>query len=150
MGGAGPCSGWGVIYTSTDGVIWTWQTMGQTMYEVIWDSKQFVTVGGMISRLTGGVILSSPDGISWKDLPVVAHSDETTFNTISYSGDLYIVLGRGVEWGGSYKEFGFLLTSNDGKVWNTQYLPPAFYSLSDITWGNNQFVVVGSEIWTSP
>lgn len=124
----------GDILTYPDGLQWTNRLPGvnSRLLGVVWENNRFVAFGDY-------VILMSADGISWvvgtNNGVTVAEIDGVTFGDNKFIG----ISGRNI------------LSSSDGVGW-TSTNPGLGRTLLGITWGNNQYVAVGSEgaILTSP
>ncbi len=160
------------VASSTDGISWT-QISTNAYASVVWDGAQYIGVGNSTKSGT------SPDGITWTDhnLPanfnlqkvIIAHNgnyiavgdlgdiltsiDANTWvqntpttaklNGIAASTTTTFIVGAN----------GTALSSPDLLTWTQQTLPNlGVKELTDIVFGNNQFVAVGtaSLIYTSP
>ncbi|MCB1768490.1 MAG: hypothetical protein KDJ31_02130, partial [Candidatus Competibacteraceae bacterium] len=96
-----------------------------------WGNGQFAVVGR-------GVILTSPDGVTWT--PHDSGVFETYDTGITWGNDQFLVVTQG----------GAILISSNGVAW-TRIDEPVSRSLSGITWSGSQFVAVGTgTILTSP
>ncbi len=138
----------GAILTSPDGGIWTSQNSGTTRFVsltgVTWGGGKFVAVGGdgsveLPDFGPGGIILTSPDGVTWtrQNGGTGLHA----LNAVTWNGSQFVAVGEGST----------ILTSPDGINW-TKQIPAIAMSLLGVTWGGGQFVAVGwlSTIQTSP
>jgi hypothetical protein len=149
-------SGFGLIQTSSDGMAWTeYKTANWTPLQSVAfgqnlsadQAGQFVTVGyanGGGDFGGGGVILTSPDGMTW---------------TARYSNTLAILssvaFGNNLSAGqvGQFVAVGSdlaIVRSTDGINWNKANSGNG--NLTSVTYGDNKFVAVGSSgaILTSP
>jgi Tfp pilus assembly protein PilV len=118
----------GDILTSTDGTNWTRRSSpAHTQFsKVIWAGNRFIAVGH------NGVIVRSLDGINW-------------FQSTSNTGDyLTSVAWNGQQFVATGQNWNTILTSPDGVNWSndTQQNPLSGIILSDVTWGNNRFIIV--------
>jgi hypothetical protein len=107
---------------------------------VAWSGNQFVAV----ATGSGGKILTSADGISWR------------WRSSGTTNDLL-----GIVWGGNqfvaFDGLGSILKSSDGISWSSQTISSQV--MYDITWGDSQFITCGGygavcrssdgNIWTS-
>lgn len=104
---------------------------------VAWCGTQFVAVAGMTG--VGGIIITSPDGITWK-----AKAPGTFgLNGVARFGTQSAVVAVGV--------VGTILTSPDGATWTPQTSGTAA-NLDWAAWSGTQLVAVGASgtILTSP
>ena len=161
------------IASSADGI--TWNQISTNAYaSVIWDGAQYVGVGNSTKSGT------SPDGITWTDhnLPanfnlqkvIIAHNG--SYIAVSTLGDILTSVDantwtqqasptssvlNGIAASASTTVIvgadGVALASTNLTTWTQQTLPNlGVKELTDIVFGNNQFVAVGSAslIYTSP
>ena len=127
-------AGFGVVYTSPDGVAWTLQNGGSRVqgFDITWDGSQFLAVG-----FTS--IFRSPDGATWQeqylDFP------RNGFVSVAASGSRFVITGSN----------GLVLDSPDAATWTSQ-TTGEFRGLTDIIWNASLFVAVGHDhtIRTSP
>jgi photosystem II stability/assembly factor-like uncharacterized protein len=91
----------------------------------------FVAVG------TGGVILSSQDGVNWESSSI----SSDYFNGVTFADNKYVVVGNG----------GAVYTSSNASYWVSES-STTVEELFEVTYGNNLFVSVGCHgtIITSP
>ncbi len=101
------------------------------LYSVIYGKDQFVSVG------TKGLILTSPDGITWKIMKSGITKD---LMSVTYANDIYIAVG----------DKGAILTSIDAINWTEKESGSTRY-FSSIAYGKNEFVIAGEygHIFTS-
>ncbi|MBI2926929.1 MAG: hypothetical protein HYY24_14635 [Verrucomicrobia bacterium] len=121
----------GTLMTSKDGVTWSQRSLGislanTTLRDISFGNETFVAVGW---RSGHGVVLSSPDGLSWVK---TFTSTNKPVDGVVYAKDKFAVVG----------DFGTILTSNDGVAW-TQRNSGTTSFLIDIAFGNGVFVAVG-------
>jgi len=115
------------ILTSTDAVNWLKRDPGTQvtgyLFGVAYGNGLFAAVGG-------STILTSQDGVSWKDSGLL---DQGPLFAIAYGDNRFVAVGSG----------GAILTSTDGLTW-VRGQRGTTDRLSAITYGNGQFVAVGS------
>lgn len=89
-----------------------------------WGGGKFVAVG------TGGVVLTSPDGVSW-----FKHHSGTGqhLHEVAWSGNRFVAVGLG----------GTIIISTDGIHWSTIPCPAPSQNLRSVTWSGLRFVAVG-------
>ena len=134
-GGQYVAVGWaGLILTSTDVATWSHQLPTSaasrlSLSDVVWDSGQFVAVGGYGSSAccpNSSVILTSPDGDTW----TVRTSGLTSpIQSIIWTGSQFVAASRDG-----------IITSDDGETWTIRHSEGGGNS---ITWTGSKFVVVG-------
>lgn len=168
----------GHILTSIDGVNWTITSTieNASLRQIIWSGSHFVAVGFLFGYggLDTGLILTSPDGVTWTSRN--AGGGANRLYGIAWSGTQFVTVGSGgtilssadgiswtvrnsgntnalynVAWSG----FNFvavqtnqtILKSPDGITWTTISPESIFtgYPLNDITWSGNQFLAVGDD-----
>lgn len=125
----------GSVRTSTDLRVWTDRVGIANQYDVAWDGRQFVSVGG------GFVVSTSPDGISWTVRPLP-----------DAVGSLGAVVGSGSKWV-AVGERGSIASSVDGITWANRGLNiTGFTRLKMVIWTGAQFVAAGESglLATSP
>lgn len=109
--------GWGsTIATSPDGVTWTMRSSpslySPDLHGVVWSGTQFVAVGGYgpagyeSRKYVGGIVLTSPDGVTWVPRTVDAPCD---LMSVAWSGTQFIAVGFNGE----------IISSTDGVTWTT-------------------------------
>jgi len=153
----GDAAGKAIVLGSADGAAWSVQFRSSEMFvvssmlsKVIWTGTQFVAVGEerFVSVeptwVPWGLILTSPDGITWtqrarRTIELGDWSAESAMSSVAWSGSLLVAVGiyhSSAAW-----------TSNDAETWTRIDVPAAPASrhvLRDVTWGNGRFVAVGS------
>jgi hypothetical protein len=114
------------------GTTWTLRNLGNSLYGVAYGNGLFVAVG------LGGIILTSPDGVSW-----TGQTSGTGYSLsgVAYGNGLFVAVGYG----------GTILTSPDGETW-TRRTSGTSNGLFGVTYENGTFVAVGDRgtILTSP
>jgi len=127
--GGGGGSGRGV---GTVGTTWTQRTwQGNSLFDVTYGNGLFVAVG------SGGIILTSPDGVSWT---LRNSGTSRDINGVAYAKGLFVAVG----------ERGTIVTSPDGVTWTAGALPTS-RGFWGVAYGNGLFVAVGGgTILTSP
>ncbi len=124
----------GAIYTSGDGVDWTWRNSGTNypLYDVVYGGGVFVAVGA------AGTVLTSSDGIAW-----ISQSSAISglISGLTFGRDIFVAVG----------DQGQVLTSSNGAVWTIRNSGTQ-QGLRKVVFGKNTFVVVGTggAILTSP
>jgi hypothetical protein len=160
---------YGILYSSTDGIVWTKQNSGTTknLGPMVWAGGRFVMVG------QSGSIFVSPDGIKWTALPVTISNN---LLNIAFEGSMMVVTGTtglimyssdaGVSWnrvttGLSDHMFGLaagrpgfvvggsgqnapILFSEDGKRWLVVYKSKTAQTFGAVYWDGDKFIVGGS------
>ncbi len=126
----------GAIATSHDGVAWTFRLSGVQavgLRSVAYGNHTFVAVGvdkGVHNNgYYGGVILISPDGVTWTKSLDTANQ----FSAVTYNSGTFVAVG----------DKGTILTSPDGATW-TPGNSGTDESLFGIAYGNGIFVTVGT------
>ena len=117
--------GYGVIYTSSDGITWTKRDIGGTnpLGCIAYGNNILVVVGAY------GTILTSLDGITWTERE---SGTAKTFYAITYANNTFMVVG----------ESGGIFTSPDGTTW-TERDSGMTNPLYAVAYGNNRFVAGG-------
>ncbi len=118
-----------VILSSPDGINWVERYTGSGhLYDIAWNGKQYVAVGGNMED-HAGVILTSPDGASWTKQDT---SSIPMLLGINWNGNQFTAAGAGNS----------IITSLDGFSWEKHYTGVEVL-LYDITWNGSQFIAVG-------
>lgn len=112
------------IATSSDGVVWTFQTKFTQLHGVTWTGTQFIAVGFY------GVILTSPDGVTWTSVAPTNNS----INGMTRTPTLWVAVGRG----------GSIITSPDGITWTARNSGIPTEDIMSVVWTGNQLVASGS------
>jgi uncharacterized membrane protein len=112
------------------GTTWTVRNLGDFLFGVTYGNGLFVAVGD------GGVILTSPDGVSWTRR---ASGTSEWLRGVTYGNGLFVAVGLG----------GTILTSPDGVSW-TRRTSGTGNPLIGVTYGNGLFVAVGEAAPSSP
>lgn len=126
-------SNWvGIIYTSTNGTTWTQRRrQGGVLRKVATGNGTFVAVGD------GGLILSSPDGITWTPR---TSGITRVLNGVAFGGGVFVAAG--------YQNSvpGVILTSPDGTSWTDTSSGTNFgnsQGFYDVDWCNDRFLGSG-------
>lgn len=162
-------AGEAIAMTSADGAAWTVRLrLGQCsvsgcaapakLSKVIWTGTQFVAVGDELlsTKETYAVILTSPDGIGWTqhaagtialETELLRSFSDPLMTSVAWSGTQLIAVGRDAV---ALDPTAWRSTA-EAEVWTaTAPLPPEavwMIPLSDVTWGNGRFVIVGPPGW---
>jgi len=138
VGDAKAPSAWeSYLYRSTDGVLWQQLAVSNDndnlwLRGVAYGSGHYVLAG---MRFGGGdgVLFHSTDGERWDELPV-ATGAPSGLSDVVFTGGRFFALST----------FRTLLTSTDGTTWTTIDLGTQTVGPNDVTFGNGQFLLVGS------
>jgi len=90
---------------------------------------------GLFVAVGGGVILTSPDGVSWRAQALPNNS----LNGATYGNGTFVVVGG---YSGLWSSAGVILTSPDGVSWTARASGTGNY-LFGVAYGNGLFVAVG-------
>ena len=104
------------------GSAWSAVNIRQPYNSIVWSGSQFVAVGTSI--------LTSSDGVAWKERPTPVA--DVTLRKVIWSGSQFVAVGT----------LGTIITSPDGITW-TQRASGTTAILNWIVWSGNQFVAVG-------
>jgi hypothetical protein len=119
------------------GGIWTARTTATSLYDVAYGNGLFVAVGG------GGVVTTSPDGITWT---AGTPANGSNWYSVTYGNGLFVAVASS---GGTNR----VMTSPDGITWTGRTAAQA-NSWYSVTYGNGLFVAVSSDgtnrVMTSP
>jgi hypothetical protein len=136
VGGTRVSSSQPVIWTSPDGIAWTFiDTTPLNLQNGNW--LQGVTFGGGLYVAVGGnyttnTVSTSSNGVDWTLREThLSNTGNYPLRSIAWGNGLYVAGGK------------WLLTSPDAMVWTQQPSPPLFYELYATTFANGQFVGVG-------
>lgn len=86
------------------------------LFDIAANTNLAVAVGG-----NGGVILTSPDGVTWTP-QTVASSGNIYFRGATWDGSKFIVVGQDYRWETINGWVGVIYTSPDGTTWTRRYL----------------------------
>lgn len=126
-----PATGNGVVFTSSTAIPTIWNQVRQSgitspLSGIAFGNNAFVAVG------TDGVILTSPDAVSWS---VQDSGTGAWFSGITYARSMFVAVGSG----------GTILTSSGSPLWAWRSrTTPTTEWLSSVAFGNNMFVAVGT------
>ena len=119
----------GSIQTTNDGITWTAQTAPGITYStftgVTYGNNIFVAV------CYDGDTITSSDGITWTER--ILPSDSIQLRKVAWGGNIAVAVG----------DYGTIITSPDGKTW-TELSSGTSVWLTNVSYGNNTFVAVGS------
>ena len=146
----------GVILSSTDGSAWSMQSVSKltamplgvvALNSVAFLNNQFVAVGGFVGvNLSVGIVLVSPDGISWKGTGV-----EPGLFGVTFGNNKYFAVGGRQLAGPPYSTYSEVLESSDLASW--QKTDDSLGAApNDVAYGNGIIVAVsddGARILTS-
>jgi hypothetical protein len=127
----------GVILVSQNCVNWTTANSNtkKTLYSVAYGNGKFISLGITSGSLNPDSIIFSADGITWTSKYVEMLKGEE-FGSVAFLNNQFLIIATDC-----------ILTSADGVNWTRESSPlpkSATTSLNDITYGNHQFVGVGS------
>lgn len=132
------------IQTSEDGVNWTLRTKGDysilDLFDVTYANGIFLAGGW--DYFGGQNIYTSTNGIDWAP----HHTAMTHVYGIAFGQGTYVAVGDGVELNSSTVSSNNVYFSIDGTNWtatDSGVPASATTTLSDVAYGNNQFVAVG-------
>jgi hypothetical protein len=134
----------GAILVSTNRLDWTRAEVGTNAADLTGIScgdGLFVAVGRDASDPPQPVILTSPDGFAWSEVPRPPPSVPVWWSSVAYGNGFFVASG-------SRDADSVLFTSTDGGVWNERNL--GTNNLGRIKFGHNLFVSVAGQIRTSP
>lgn len=163
----------GLIFTSTDTINWTSQSVGTGLHhtDVIFAGGQFIVIGST------GSIFTSPNGLIWTQ-----RTSNTTVQlySITHSGSLYLAVGfnsttvrspdgitwtvvagsSNIMWAAAYGNGlfviggtnGLIQSSPDGITWTVRQAAGGGAQVLCIKYLGSSFIAVGElgKIWTSP
>jgi len=130
----------GSIHSSTDGLEWTLRYSGQVntaLSDIVHGEDLFVAVGRQGPNQSG-LVLTSPDGITWTSATQLPTDSEAPGYAAAYGNGAFVVTAGYDSYalrGGRY------WWSADGYHWETRYLPGT--GLVGVGFGNGTFVMVG-------
>ncbi|MBN1759062.1 MAG: hypothetical protein JW863_12130 [Chitinispirillaceae bacterium] len=154
----------GMVLTSSNGRDWVFQSSGTTenLLSIIWTEKMLFAVGGTVdsnSMSSGygytvwgnGIVLTSPDGITWTDYRV-----NQVMRSVVWNGNQAFAIGGNLCQpsidGPSQKIYqSDIYSSPDGETWTKQTGINGSYFIS-IAWTGTQLFAVDTRglIYTSP
>lgn len=132
--------GFGQIYTSPDGALWTSHLLDS---ETNWVPRAALTHGGLhIVAGDTGRIYTSADDVTWT---AQSSGDFSRLRDVIRANGQFVAVGDGP----------VIRTSPDGDTWTTRIsTEPVTGGLNGVTFGGGQYVVVGggpgSQVMTSP
>ena len=137
-GGGTEGTGFGIIWTSPDGINWTWYSHSYTPLCIIYSNELHQFIIGC----SGGFILSTLDGAN---LNILKQGSNPNIRSIAYSDelDLFVAVGNSVT----------ILTSTDRITWTRRALPGIYnITFCDVIYSDklNLFIIAGAIILTSP
>jgi photosystem II stability/assembly factor-like uncharacterized protein len=151
VGGNGKIIKMSNVSSITDGMWSNWFNVspfgntGLDVYKLTW-SIAHGTTNNFISVCSDGRILKSIDsGDTWIDITPTYPTDTTNIlYSITYGNGIYVISGLRSETSNS---FAIILTSIDnGNNWVEQPISYNYTNLYSVTYGNNCFLAVGSEL----
>jgi hypothetical protein len=121
----------GVILSSDDGRVWTYRSNANSgrLTSVAWGAGIFITVGSAPGR-SGGLVMTSPDGIFWTDLDISAPEP----SAIDFAGGYFFLATDEA-----------LLRSADGRSWDV-VLSRSSGAMRAVAESNGRFVAVGDDL----
>ncbi len=128
----------GMIYTSTDGLIWLLQKESPTevsLMNVVWGGAMFIAVGRDMNRATNGkaAIWTSPDGTNWsKDKTAEGNA---TLSNATWAGNQFVAVGFG----------GQIQVSAGSGEWQRKSPISGGGNLTKMTSNGSLFVAVGHQ-----
>lgn len=120
----------GTVITSTDGLLWTQQSLGAAMdlYSIAYGPAGFVAIG---NNGTAGAIFTSPDGVTWTPQP---SPTTNTLIRVIFADGTFVAVGSP----------GIVITSTDGGfTWSATSVGTSG-ALEGVAFGSNSFVTVGA------
>jgi hypothetical protein len=144
----------GHIWRSSNGITWTEATTGivpdfSQMADVCWDpyNNLFIAVGtdftGQYGEAQTGIVVTSPDGISWTINPLISIAADIRSVTTDGAGTIVLAYASAFTVNRS------LVSTDAGGSWNSTSLG---YNISRIVHGDDIFMSVGASgnLDTSP
>jgi hypothetical protein len=130
----------GYILTSPDGINWADRSEGSRMdfSSILFSNNQYyVTSTGQKTT-----IFSSSDGILWKD----SSSSDYLFTKIAGNGSKpYVAIANSMDTS-SNTQISTVITSVNAKSWSKCLTLNSWIKLHGLTWGGNQYIIVGDSI----
>jgi hypothetical protein len=129
-----------IILTSSDGVMWTSKTLDTVLNfkSVKYLKNIFIAVGIGLGRAIGGVVFTSPDGITWTGGE--AASPACVLEGVDYGNNTFVTVGHYLI-DGDY----VIRTSPDGITWTGDTWGHDVV-LMDVIYGQNTFIAVGFQV----
>ena len=141
--------GAGIIGSSSDGITWEKSDFRYPiqLFDVAYGNGRFVATGGR------GSVYSSPDGVTWRE-GRSGLSDVFFLHSVTYGDGQFVAAGEEMIDRGEFvpgEGYGperptlrsAIITSHDGVDWNIQHTGTS-QELTDIAYGDNQFIVIGN------
>jgi hypothetical protein len=149
----------GEVAASQDGTNWASQSLGPVYgvglaygaEGIAWGNGVWVLVGfgnyndvGPYGISDFGVIMTSPDLITWTPRAAPQSASDLSLLGIAYANGLFVAVGCAYDavWGTNY---GAILTSPDGVHWTLQDSGTSDTNLKKVIYGNGLFVAVCSD-----
>jgi hypothetical protein len=142
--GHGDGGGPAVVFHSTNGISWgTVYPAGLALTDVEWNGSQLIAVGpGEPNEQTPGIILSSPDGLSWSEQ--TPESGEPDYSEVHWTGSEWLLLGGDGNLSPYAAHQGTIEASADGVTWQMRTLPDDSDSLQAAASSGSVTIAVGS------
>lgn len=135
----------GAIFTSTDTINWTQQSVPTTptsvsdLYDAAWDGSKWVVVGSGDAFTKGVILTSNSAGTAWTQQTVPDHVK--FLQGIAWNGSLFVASG----WD-DVDSSTVILTSPDGVTWTRQTVPSNIKLQSDVVWNGSLWVSAGRDM----
>jgi len=123
---------YGSVYSSTDGITWSWQQVAgwdQYLRGIAWSGNLSVAVGDW------GAIYTSPDGGTWTSQ---TSGTSQHLRAVTWAGNQFIAVGASSTVGVN----SVILTSTDGVTW-VSHDSGTENGLNEIVWSGSNYVIVG-------
>ncbi|WP_310551748.1 S-layer homology domain-containing protein [Paenibacillus glufosinatiresistens] len=117
------------LLTSSDGITWTARETDFLVSHIVKGNGKFMA----LVESAPGTIATSDDGITWTTSVL---ADRLFPRELYFAGNQFTVVGN----------WSYIYTSTDGENWTPRNSRADIWqvSLSDVTWGNDRLVAVGS------
>ena len=131
----------GYIATSPDCETWTIISYdGFNLRAIAYGISKFVAVGG------DGYAFVSADNGEWVQSSIIMHSDgsstsKDTLKAVAYGSYLFVAIGYGIHYSYDGKSWSAGVNSNPGNIYEKSW--------EAVAYGNNKFVVIGSDGYVS-
>jgi len=130
----------GYIATSTDGEIWALTSHdGVDLYAIAYGNSKFVAVG------SNGCAFVSADNGEWNRSVVWSTRGASTvrdyMNDVAYGNAIFVAVGYGIHYSYDGKSWSAGASSNPGYIYKKSW--------EAVAYGNNKFVVIGSDGYIS-